>query len=98
MKHTQVRIVNESGDVKFVPESITKERWFKNSKWKVQDLKVKEQEILTQTSEFFDDENSLSSDSSVDFEDEDPFQDFTKQEEPVKNKKGRKPNSEKHGA
>lgn len=97
MKHTQVRIVNVStGDSRYIPEPVTRERWFKSSGWIVQDLKVKEQEILTSTSEFLDEELSLS-DSSVESED-DGFQEFTAQDEPVIKKRGRKPNSEKHGA
>jgi hypothetical protein len=39
-----VRIINSKGQVKFVPEGITKASWFIKSDWQVQDLKVSEGE------------------------------------------------------
>ena len=39
-----VRVINSKGDVKFIPEGITKASWFIKSDWQVQDLKVSEVE------------------------------------------------------
>ena len=39
-----VRVINSKGDVKFIPEGITKSSWFIKSDWQVQDLKVSEVE------------------------------------------------------
>jgi len=43
-----VRIINSKGQVKFVPEGITKASWFIKSDWQVQDLKVEQKVIVNE--------------------------------------------------
>lgn len=43
-----VRVINSKGDVKFIPEGITKASWFIKSDWQVQDLKVEQKVIVNE--------------------------------------------------